>query len=532
MRFTLKSLPPSTLCMVICLSGHALLASHAIAQTRPDGARVNLNPQEPARRAITNFSPALRCMDDKLFQLGVRDVTLMMEEMRDATQKVPISARDMMTSAIADMTRRSRALQLSVFGSDQQNLAALLQQMQKQSAFQVLPRFALRGGVSQLDDGVERKAGSVGVTLGSFFGVRSGGDTKLSVLGFDAALVDTERMTLVPGAASKNQAIITSRDTGTGDGEARITNPAFSVSFSFATGRAEGPSQAARNMVELALVELTGKLLRIPYWQCLGVPDTDAEVQREMEDWFLSMEGEELRAHLQERLRERRYYNGPTDGSESAEFTEALARYRKALNLPADAPIDLDFFRKFVTVTTPRGPLTVRRAAAAGEPAARPASAAAVAATAPTGGASAAAATEGTATPAVQIKLARAADPRSPFGLSVESSQAGYLYCYAQDPGTQKIVRIFPNRFVGDPRVSASAPIRIPGKGRFVLKGSARYACLHAPREVYGDLPPPLRWGDFEEVRLTSFEEIRDHFRDASGLPVALEVMGPTSRAP
>jgi len=43
------------------------------------------------------------------------------------------------------------------------------------------------------------------------------------------------------------------------------------------------------------------------------------------------------------------------------------------------------------------------------------------------------------------------------------------------------------------------------------------------PLEVYGDLPAPLRWGDFEEIRLKSFDEIRDHFNQISGASITLQ---------
>ena len=47
--------------------------------------------------------------------------------------------------------------------------------------------------------------------------------------------------------------------------------------------------------------------------------------------------------------------------------------------------------------------------------------------------------------------------------------------------------------------------------------------CLATEREVYNDLPPPLRWGDFEDIRLGSFEQIRDAFAQVAKSPVALE---------
>ena len=50
----------------------------------------------------------------------------------------------------------------------------------------------------------------------------------------------------------------------------------------------------------------------------------------------------------------------------------------------------------------------------------------------------------------------------------------------------------------------------------------AQHACIHAPQEVYADLPPQLRWGDFEDIRASRFEEIRDMFSQASGFAVQL----------
>lgn len=482
----MKSWPLLAVTSLLWLGGCATPAGQV------EQVRAQVNPVDRGGKAITNFTPALRCMDDMLFTQGVRDISLMMEELRDATQKVPVSARDMMTSAISDMTRRSRAVRLSVFGSDQQNLMQLLQQAQKQSAFAVVPKYSLRGTISQMDDGVERRGASAGVGLAErLFGVRLGSETRFAVMGFDAALVDNDTMTLLPGVSSKNMTVLASRDANAGDGEARLTNPGLDVVFSFAASRSEGPSQAARNMVELAAVELVGKLTRLPYWQCLNVADDDPEVQRELEDWFLSMDAAEHVRFQQERLRERRFYDGATDGVPNKAFEQALRRYRVALSLPAQGPNDLDFFRRFVTTPLPKAQSTAR---------------------APVG-----------ASGSARVSIVQISKGQTrPLQLQVQAHQPGYVYCYSQDPVSGKIVRIFPNRFSLDPRVDGGRPIRLPGGGRFVLNPAAQYACLHAPTEVYGDLPPPLRWGDFEEIRLGSFDDIQAHFSRVAQTEVAL----------
>ena len=120
------------------------------------------------------------------------------------------------------------------------------------------------------------------------------------------------------------------------------------------------------------------------------------------------------------------------------------------------------------------------------------------------------------------LAVALGAPQRGSASLDIAVLRPGYVYCYSQDPVTRRIQRIFPNRFTRDPRMVPGKPQRLPGNERFVLNPAAEYACLHAPSEVYGDLPPPLRWGDFEDIRVGTFDEIRAGFAQASGMPVQL----------
>ena len=498
-----------------------------------ESVRKQQNPVDRSQRTITNFTPALRCMDEWMFKAGTRDVTLMMEELRDATQKVPISARDMMTSAISDMTRRSRAVRLSVFGSDQGNLAQLLQQAQKTQAFSVVPEFNLRGTISQFDEDVQRQSSTLSLLAERAFGVRLGNESRFSVLGFDAALVRTDSFTLVPGASSKNTTVIAKRNASAGDGQGKLLGAG--AVFSFDASRAEGNAQAARNMIELSAVELIGKLIRAPYWQCLGLPDDHPEVVREIEDWFFAMDESERIAFVKERLRERRYFDGALDATPSPGFDAAMLDYRRALGLPASGPLDMGFFKRFVTAEAPTGPLAAlarspvgvtRTASSAGlvtlvlTPASSKASvqdaglAAAALQAVPLIGPSA------PDTPPLQV-FTRATS-KGQAEVQLVAASAGYVYCYAQHPVTQAIQRVFPNRFVRDPRLDAGALLALPGAGRFTLDARHRFACIHAPREVYNDLPSSLRWGDFEDIRLAGFEQIRQAFAQTSKLPVAL----------
>jgi curli biogenesis system outer membrane secretion channel CsgG len=522
-------LSPIALSAALCIALLAGCASGPSKQAVAD-VRAQQNPVDRSQRTITNFTPALRCMDEWMFKAGTRDVTMMMEEMRDATQKVPVSARDMMTSAISDMTRRSRAVRLSVFGSDQGNLAQLLQQAQKTQAFSVIPEFNLRGTISQFDEDVQRQASSFGLLAERAFGVRLSNETRFSVLGFDAALVRTDTFSLVPGASSKNTTVVAKRSAGAGDGQGRLLGAG--AVFSFDAARAEGNAQAARNMIELAAVELVGKLIHAPYWQCLGLPDDQPDVAREVEDWFFSMDEAERIAFFKERMRERRWFDGAIDGARSPEFDQALTDYRRALGLAPAGPMDLAFFKRFVSADVPAGPLAPRPRNVNGAAAVASAASSAAARTEAVAKAGPSASTpDGAARPASAGPTPPSAPPLQVFTRNIANGQAevqlvaasaGYVYCYAQDPATQAIQRIYPNRFARDPRIEAGALLALPGAGKFTLEARQRFACVHAPREIYNGLPPPLRWGDFDDIRLNGFEQIRQAFAQSSGLPVAL----------
>jgi hypothetical protein len=83
---------------------------------------------------------------------------------------------------------------------------------------------------------------------------------------------------------------------------------------------------------------------------------------------------------------------------------------------------------------------------------------------------------------------------------------------------------------VRDSHVAAGAQLSVPGQARFTLDGRQQFACLHTNTDIYNELPAALRWGDFDEVRLKSFEEIRQAFSQAAGQPVALLQAQPVSR--
>jgi curli biogenesis system outer membrane secretion channel CsgG len=479
-----------------------------------------VGPKAVPQRNLTHFADGLRCMDDMLYRFGVRDVSVMIEEMQDQSRRLGAGTRDMMVSAFADMTRRSRGVRLVTFGQDNQNIVQLLSLAQRLNEFKVVPQYDIRGSITQFDEDVSRQQAGLGASLvsaitGPLFGVRFNRSQQSSVMGFDASVISTADLSLMPGASSKNTVVVSREETSAGDGLAQIRNS--SLSFSFVVSRNEGIAQSLRNMVELSTIELTGKLLRLPYWSCLNLDVNHPEVQREMEDWFLSMQGSaETTRFYQEQLRFRKFYDGPSDGKPNAAYNAALAAYRQAVGAPTAGEPDFAVWQAFLLRAIPAPPpqpfvaekTSDGKTDTAGAPAAQAA--------------------------AKQIKLSvQVAKTRyrkgEPIELTLSATQPAYVYCYVQSPSTGKIQRIFPNRFSRDPRVEANTPLVLPGAQGFKVAAGGvgvnqqAVGCLATEREIYNDLPPPLRWGDFEDIKLGTFEEIRDAFAQVAKAPVALE---------
>lgn len=478
--------------------------------------RISNTPQ----RNITDFTDGLRCMDETFLRYGTRDVSVIMEDLSDSTKKVSVSTRDMMISAISDMTRRSRAVQLITFGQDANNVVAFLSNAKQRSPFGAVPQFNIRGSVSQLDEGVLRRQSDLGLALEPILSAGASKSRQFNVLGFDVSMVQTSNLALLPGVSSKNVVVIAKEGEAL-DSQATITK--VGVNFSTSFQRTDGTAQALRNMVEMSAIELFGRLQKLPYWTCLGVGPDNPDIKREMEDWFIGMErGGELVPYFQEQLRNRGYYDGPVDGQISPGLRQAIMAYRRASGFAEVDFVDLAFFSDFLhrpfpsppaqPFTADTVPLAQQAVVALPTPASPPTS---TGKKAPRSSPPAPAAATATAAPTdrrlLLLPIKESFVPGEAIGFHVIPSSSGYLYCYHQD-ASGTIRRIFPNRYTRDPRVTANRALSLPGHVPMELRasggGKEAIGCFTTPNEIYNSLPAALRWGDFDPLRLKSFDEV------------------------
>jgi len=450
-------------------------------------------PEVAPTRTITNFSQGLRCMDALMIEYGVYDVSMLVEDIRDSTEKVKAGAKDMLISAVSEMTRRSHAIRLIAFGADSGNLVSFLASANQNTPYAIVPQYDIRGSISQLDKSVAAEDVAGGLNI---FRVGAGGaqTANASVLALDLAVMSTRDYSVIPGVVSKNTIVIFKEGKGV-DADASIGK--FGVNFSMNLTRAEGDAQALRNLIELASIELVGKLTKTPYWKCLRIDPQQPEIQHELYDWFYNLVADQqVVTYFQTHLANRGFYAGPVDGQYSEQLTEAVMNYQRGLGLEPTGNINRDLFDALLNQPVP----SLQQ-----QPVAAPEAPSQVA--------------------TLEIRYAGAPKasltPGEPFQVVIAPNQDAHVFCYFESEDGS-IQRFFPNRFTTDSLITPQAPLTLPGTMPFKLFASRqghteRLACFSSPRPVMSKLPARVKGTDFENLPVPSLEQVHSAFEDVVG---------------
>ncbi len=362
----------------VCALALTACANGGVADVKRDVVRATVevknSPQAPVQRTMTNFDDALVCMDMLMIDNGIRDVVVLTEDIVDSTTKANVGTRDMLISAVSDMTRRSHAIRLITFGADAKNLQEwLVNSGGHANVYNFQPTYNIRGSLSQLDEGLASGQSGLDVQLGPLSGGKQRQASSV-LLGLDLSMMSARTMELLPGVASRNSVILQRSGKGVnvaanlggqaqgqqavdpaqaqaGGLQGTADNLTLGISYNFNVNRSEGIGGGVRNLVELATIELFGKLLRVPYWQCLGVQASHPMVQREMGDWYFNLQEEgKLVAYMQNQLRIMGRYNGPANGQVNKEFRDALKDLAARNNMAVPEVIDAQLFSYVVNL--------------------------------------------------------------------------------------------------------------------------------------------------------------------------------------
>lgn len=476
------------------LSVTGMLAACVADPPKPETATVVTAVKTPVAKTVTNFTPALRCMDDLLLAYGKKDIVITTAGIPDSTGKVMAGTKEMLISSASRMSIKSKALSFIDYDTERNDLLALFQDMQAAGAFQhKLPNYYIRGAITQLDENAIDSQRGGGIAL-PWLDIGMSKDQVSSVVSMDMNIGETTSRMIIPGVSASNSLVIT-RAGNSKEAGGRIGQVGFS--FNMSLNKAEGLGSGVRALVELGMIEVIGKLTSVPYWKCLEIDKTNPVMLEQAREWYDAMTPADRVKLVQRKLAGMNYYSGPINGVTSRELSGAVGKYQADNQLVADGRINFDLYYALLDADQP----------IVDDPNAKSNVIAAVPRT------------DAQAQMSVRLDSDRGNRPtyrlREFLQAKVQLTADGILYCYYRDTsGT--IARIHPNRFSPDPFLKANRAISLPPENspfkiKFDQAGREQIACFGSTRDLA--LPANLKGADLTPLKVGSMEEISKAFR-------------------
>jgi hypothetical protein len=490
----------------------ALLTLVTACQPPPETAYDVAHPRTAPVRNIGNFNEALRCMDDMFLAQGKKDIFITTAGIPDATGLIAAGTKEMFITAVSRMSAKSNAFRFVDYDPTQLDVQVLSELVGLHDDF-VAPNYYVRGAITQLDSNVLQSQASAGVSI-PFLDLAANANQVVSVVSLDLNVGKLITRQILPGMSASNSIAVVQSGKGA-DAGGLIGKAGVSLSVSF--DKSEGFHQAVRNLIELSTIEILGKLTRVPYWQCLRIESTNPNFRAEARGWFDTMGERERNDFVTAALIRTGYlpsgFAGGGSGGQTAEWSEAMARYQADSDLVPNGRVDFDLYYRMLA-NEARNPAKTGSATVV----ATPVAAAAIATPPPS------------EAPRLVLSTPRGPKPKYRIGetlsVAVQPSQDAYIYCFYQD-ATGAVARIFPNRFQPDPFVHGGVQIEVPpaGSKSFAIRfdkpgGNETIACLGADREVGLRLPDKLKAQDLEPLPVSGLDEVATRFREVPGAQV------------
>ncbi len=502
----------SACCLMTLLLGSLALSGCAVpmdprkdAQFQSYAYSTNRPVVRPTR-SLSSFSESLMCMDRMLRESQLPTTLITSKSIPDFSSKVPVAAKDMVITALSQMSRVSHAFRYVDYEVDiarqdtVQNLTTILlnnNQMQLQR-----PALYVSGAIAYVDQNVINNRYDVG-TSAARLDTGYSQSRNATVIGLEMHLGDFRTRTLIPGMDSANEVIIGGSGQGL-DLAGRIGS--YGVKFNVGRDYSLGAGGALRTLIDLALIEMIGKWARVPYWQCLTLDQTHPDFQRQMRDWF--DEGSPL---VQNKLVQRSLvtqgYMSADDvglGERSREFVAALGRFQADTGMVVTGVVDFATYeralRNFASTDNDGNLVQVGWSSKAG-------GATAIGTTQTLAGSSQPIAVLGAAPVArrIDMQIENALVGRKAFEvgeqvfLSASLSRASYLYCFLHE-ASGTVMRLLPNPTNPSALISANQAIRIPDwmspTPGFIMDatapGNEQVGCFATNDDVTAKLPQIL----------------------------------------
>jgi len=167
--------------------------------------QISRGPAGAPYKNITSFSSALQCMDNLMLTHQVKSIPILIESIDDKTDAVSAGTRDMLISAISEMTTRSRSIKIIAYGKDSTNLISFMKVAKQNNAFKQMPMFDIQGSISQHDENIVSAGNSLGLFARKEGGTGFSDSTSLSTIAMDLNVLDVSDMSVVPGVNAREK---------------------------------------------------------------------------------------------------------------------------------------------------------------------------------------------------------------------------------------------------------------------------------------------------------------------------------------
>ena len=244
--------------------------------------------------------------------------------------------KDMLIASLGRMSERSNKISFVAYGTDIRDILLLHKAHDQRDAFHV-PDFFIRGGLTQYDRNVFVNRFGGGLSHDDWNMAYSSGQG-ITYVGLDLHVGQVKDLTILPQVSSGNVLALFDRGYGSEVG-GRISS--VGTVFDFGVDRRDGLGQAIRNLVDLASIEVVGKLMELPYMSCLPLNYNDPEVLASIEKEYYRLRSKpaHLVQVLQFRLKEMGYYHGDISGELDQKTLLALSYTHNLLEMPKNTPL-------------------------------------------------------------------------------------------------------------------------------------------------------------------------------------------------
>lgn len=327
----------------IAVSFCAVLCGCSIAPVKPPEHIAEAYSATYPVRTLTGFTEGLACMDKMFIARKVEPIYITAAPIPDYSESrggAGYAARDMLISAIAEMSKESAALRFVAFDRQTPDIVALQASHPKKASLRI-PDFFIRGAVTQINTSPYSKQRGASLNVGQLndqfqgSGLTNSTSLSLASVSLDLAVGLVNNYQILPGVFSANTFSVEKR--GSSD-ELSISLKKLGAVYSVNENSADALSRALRVLVEVGVIELFGKLYNIPYWECLAVVGEATPERNRAHELYAGMSEQQRADYVLEHLKSLKMAAPPTaafdaEGKLTTDFRNALMQYRVRHNV-------------------------------------------------------------------------------------------------------------------------------------------------------------------------------------------------------